>query len=214
MNLFDSIGWVKKEDNLVMVYHDNSTGTYIEWPGFLSQEGLENYKQVEKLFVGRNTGMAENCVIYSNTVIGRYCSIGHYCQIGGMSHRMDHLSTGCLDEAEMLKFGVAMTGQYDSYTRLGCDVWLGGNVIILRGLEVGHGACIGAGAVVTKDVPPYAVVAGNPARVIRYRFPQDIIDQLLELEWWTLEPEIIKQLPYHDIELSIKEIKRIRSGAA
>jgi acetyltransferase-like isoleucine patch superfamily enzyme len=69
---------------------------------------------------------------------------------------------------------------------IGNDVWIGTGAIILRGLSVGDGAVIGAGAVVTKDVPPYAIVAGNPARVIKYRFEEAVIKRIQASKWWEM----------------------------
>ena len=70
------------------------------------------------------------------------------------------------------------------------DVWIGDNVLINGGVRIGTGAIIGMGAVVTKDIPPYAIVGGVPAKVIRYRFEQDIIDELLNSKWWAY-PEAV-----------------------
>ncbi len=67
---------------------------------------------------------------------------------------------------------------------IGNDVWIGANAIILPGVNIGDGAVIGAGTVVTKDVPPYAIVGGNPARVIKYRFDENTINTLLKIKWW------------------------------
>lgn len=91
--------------------------------------------------------------------------------------------------------------------RIGNDVWIGDNVIIKNGVKIGDGAVVGLGAVVTKDVPPYAVVAGVPAKVIKYRFSDEIISELLELEWWNLEEDVIRQIPYDNIEKAIEFIK-------
>jgi acetyltransferase-like isoleucine patch superfamily enzyme len=69
-------------------------------------------------------------------------------------------------------------------TTIGHDVWIGANTVVMSGLTIGTGSCIGAGSVVTRDVPPYAIAYGNPARVRRYRFKPTIIKELIESEWW------------------------------
>jgi virginiamycin A acetyltransferase len=76
---------------------------------------------------------------------------------------------------------------------IGNDVWLGHSATILSGVRVGDGAVIGAHAVVSKDVPPYAIVVGNPARVVKFRFTSDVINQLLELRWWNWPDDKIRQ---------------------
>lgn len=83
-------------------------------------------------------------------------------------------------------------------------MWFGANAIVLKGVNIGDGAVVGAGAVVTKDIPPYAIVAGNPARLIRMRFNEDIVAKLLELKWWSRELEVIESLPMNDIDECIK----------
>ena len=85
------------------------------------------------------------------------------------------------------------TPYFDEPLRIGSDVWIGSNACILRGLAVGDGAVIGAGSVVTKDVPPYAVVVGNPARVLKYRFSEEVIARLLRLEWWNMPDEVLRK---------------------
>jgi acetyltransferase-like isoleucine patch superfamily enzyme len=78
-------------------------------------------------------------------------------------------------------------------TRIGNDVWLGHSVCVRSGVEIGHGAVVAMGSVVTKDVPPYAVVGGNPARVLRMRFSDDVIAGLLATQWWNLpDKELIR----------------------
>ena len=80
---------------------------------------------------------------------------------------------------------------------VGSDVWIGFGVTLLSGVTVGHGAIVGAKAVVAKSVPPYAVVVGNPARIVKYRFDNDTIRALLGLEWWRnwSDQEIVAQFP-------------------
>lgn len=78
-------------------------------------------------------------------------------------------------------------------TIIGNDVWIGLRVTIIAGVNIGHGAIIGAGSVVTHDVPPYSIVAGVPAKVIKFRFSEDVREKLLESEWWDLSEEVIKK---------------------
>ena len=78
--------------------------------------------------------------------------------------------------------------------RIGSDVWIGARAIILDGIQIGHGAVIAAGAVVTKDVPPYAVVAGVPASIIKYRFKPEIQANLLRTKWWENSAENVQKL--------------------
>lgn len=77
----------------------------------------------------------------------------------------------------------------------------------MDGITVGDGAIIGSGAIVTKDVPAYSIVAGVPAKVIKYRFSENIIKELLELKWWDLPEKEIQKLEWNDIETCIKQIK-------
>ncbi|WP_349616768.1 CatB-related O-acetyltransferase [Azotobacter salinestris] len=77
---------------------------------------------------------------------------------------------------------------------IGNDVWIGARAVIMAGVTIGNGAVIGTGAIVTRDVPPYAIVTGTPARVIKYRFEQDIIERLENSKWWDLSPEEIWSL--------------------
>lgn len=95
----------------------------------------------------------------------------------------------------------------DKFIVVGNDVWIGNEVIILRGVTIGDGAVIGAGTVVTKDVPPYAVVSGNPAKIIKYRFSDNIINELLTLKWWEYGPDILKGIDITDISETCKHLE-------
>ena len=121
--------------------------------------------------------------------IGSYCSIAaHSIYFGAAQHRMSGVST--FPFRERLKWDVppnAYTARGDLV--IGNDVWIGGYVTFTTGVTVGTGAVIGARSVVTKDVPPYAVVCGNPAVVKRYRFAPELIARLLASRWWVLTAE-------------------------
>ncbi|VUD72248.1 Chloramphenicol acetyltransferase [Methylobacterium symbioticum] len=130
--------------------------------------------------------------------IGRYCSIADRVEIllGG-GHRLDWATTypfaamrAHFPDAEAPTDYHASRGG----VTIGHDVWLGSGCMILSGVTVGHGAVVAARAVVARDVPPYAVVAGNPARVVRTRFDPETVAALLETAWWDLPHEMVSRL--------------------
>jgi acetyltransferase-like isoleucine patch superfamily enzyme len=128
--------------------------------------------------------------------IGNYCSIAPGVEIIlGLNHRSDWVSTypfrggedrRAADDTDELN----TKGDVD----IGSDVWIGAGATILSGVTVGDGAVIGARAVVSRDVPPYGIVAGNPARLVRRRFSDDVVDALLRIKWWNLDRAIVTEL--------------------
>lgn len=144
--------------------------------------------------LGRYSYVARNTLI-QNTEIGKFCSISEDCNIGMPSHPADMVS---LSPVFLMGKNYLQTNFYNEKyedcpkTIIGNDVWIGANVKIKSGIMIGDGAIIGAGAVVTKDVEPYSIVAGVPAKVIRYRFEKETICDLLNMEWWNWTDEKIK----------------------
>lgn len=119
--------------------------------------------------------------------IGRFCQIAHGVRFvtASANHAMEGISTypfAVFDPAARAAFVEGLGGLPD--TVVGHDVWIGHGALILPGVTLGSGAIVGAGAVVARDVPDYAVVAGNPARVLRLRFPPETVARLLALAWW------------------------------
>lgn len=137
------------------------------------------------------------CSIIHNTKIGKFCSISACCVIGLPGHPTNRLSTSPIfsspSNALREKWVQEYTYKPEINVEIGNDVWIGYGAMIPNNIKVGDGAIIAAGAVVTKDVPPYAIVGGVPARVIKYRFTQEIIDQLEKLRFWDRSEEIIKK---------------------
>lgn len=126
--------------------------------------------------------------------IGDYCSISWDVTIGAPAHTLYNPTTHCF--WHMSQFGISdldLPLQDEEEVRVGNDVWIGCYAIIMPGVTISDGAVIGAGSIVTKDVPPYAIVAGAPARVLRYRFDEDAIDALLQMRWWEWDDSKLKQ---------------------
>lgn len=131
-----------------------------------------------------------------SVTIGKYVSIAKGVRVFTQNHPINHISTHpYFYEA---KLGLVETDTLTPATSIiGHDVWIGQNAILLPGCQkVGHGAIIGAGAVVTKNVPDYAVVAGNPAKIIKFRFDEATIEKLLTLKWWDKSTKEIALLPF------------------
>ena len=140
-------------------------------------------------YIGTNT-------IVADTKIGAFCSIGSSCSIGGGVHPTDRVSTSpvfydsgnCFREKKYISAD-SCNPVKQPQTIIGNDVWIGENVFVSAGVNIGDGAVIGAHAVITKDVPPYAIVAGVPAKILRYRFDEATIKELMATQWWEWSEE-------------------------
>ncbi len=153
-------------------------------------------------FMGAYSYMNAGGCLRANVFVGRYCSIGRRVTVGAPMHSMSGVSTHPAlrqgsarpyTEAERLSLGIQDTERVQTVVEN--DVWIGDGAVLLPGITVATGAVIGANAVVTNDVPPYAVVAGVPARVIRRRMSEDVIARLLQTEWWELDVQTLQSLP-------------------
>lgn len=164
----------------------------------------------EDVTLGTKTRICEKCTInmshigsfsyINNNSIVQYANIGNYCsiasdvKIGLGTHPMHLFSTAPLFYRKQNPHNLqiikdTLEFKENSHTTIENDVWIGANVIVMDGVKIGNGAVIAAGAVVTKDVPSYAVVAGVPAKLIKYRFEESIREELNNLKWWSKQPE-------------------------
>jgi len=166
----------------------------LENGGIYSETVREIYKLYHDVDVGMYTHGAfeTNRLIPNRTRIGRYCSIAANVAIINRNHPLEFKSTHGFFFNPIL--GVCKTDPVESIPlEIGNDVWLGHGAIIQPNVrKIGDGAVIGAGAVVNKNVPPYAVVVGNPSRIVRYRFPKEVIEELLLSRWWDKSIEELK----------------------
>ena len=132
-----------------------------------------------------------------NTTIGKFCSIAPNVTIGPGIHKINSVSTHpsfFLKHTPLIKTFVDKDlFESTRKTTIGHDVWIGEKVVILDGVNIGTGAIVAAGAIVTKDVSPYAVVGGVPAKHIKYRFESEAIDLLLKSEWWNYSEVWLKE---------------------
>lgn len=113
--------------------------------------------------------------------IKKYCAFGSDIKIITSNHIPSYMN---LQIALQRKIGVSTACSNEGSVEIGHNVWIGDNVIILPNVRIGNGVIIGAGAIVTKDIPSYAICVGNPAKVIKYRFNNEIIDEIEKLAWW------------------------------
>ena len=139
--------------------------------------------------------------------IGRYCSIGKDLTVMGDAHPINWVSTNPIfynsqryETFSKEKHHVNFPEYHISSDEIsiGNDVWIADRVTLKGGVRIGDGAVIGFGSIVTKDVPPYAIVAGSPAKIIKYRFPEGMIKDFIEMRWWNYGAADITTMPTSD----------------
>jgi len=175
---------------------------------------IESGSHVQADLIGSYTFINKYCLIEKNThSIGRFCSIAYNVKIGLGNHPIQWASTHPFAYDKKYGFlheSITFDEKIIRPCIIGNDVWIGANAIILAGVQIGDGAIIGANSVVTKDVEPYSIVIGNPAKLHRYRFDEDIRVNLLKIKWWDWDDELIKANInlFRDSALLIKYVQK------
>ncbi len=178
--------------------------------------------------IGKYTYIGD-CKMLSPVKMGRYCSVAHDVFAVEGNHPFHELTTHPFTYTNQL-FGfdkdyrdipfkekrsaeiAAQPAESFFAADIGNDVWIGAKAVIIGPITIGNGAVIGAGAIVNKDVPPYAIVAGMPAKVLRYRFVPETITQLEALKWWEFSLPEIRHLEFDNIQTCISQLKTLRNG--
>jgi acetyltransferase-like isoleucine patch superfamily enzyme len=160
---------------------------------------LESGTNFHSSSMDRHSFCGYDCEVYCAD-IGAFTSIANGVAIGGGRHPMEWVGMSPVfyegRDSIKAKFSTHVR-EPAARVAVGHDVWIGRSAIVLPGVQIGNGAVVGAGAVVTKPVPPYAIVAGNPARLLRYRFSESIIARLDSTQWWALDDDALRRLgPY------------------
>jgi acetyltransferase-like isoleucine patch superfamily enzyme len=178
---------------------------------------LGEFSCINRSQLGRGSHLGVQSYV-ADATIGRFTMIGSRVSIGGFEHPTSWLSVAAfqwgqsiadyeIDVESALRLQSNSKPEYKR-TSIGSDVWIGNNVVVKSGVNIGHGAIVGAGSVVTKDIDPYAIVVGNPARLLKYRFDSEIIQDLLLLKWWNLSYDVLSKLDFKDVQGCIVQLKK------
>lgn len=179
-----------------------------------STSKIESGTQFVNSSIDRYSFCGYDCEIV-NCEIGGFCSIANNVKIGGARHPLEWVGMSPVfysgRDSINKKFS-RFDRDVDKTTIIGHDVWIGAGAFIIQGVKVGNGAVIGAGSVVTHDVEDYGIVAGNPAKLIRKRFSEDVVKELLKIKWWNFTE---KELEYFaqfikDPSVFIEEVNKIK----
>jgi len=170
--------------------------------------------------IGSYTFINGGTTLFPGTKMGKYCSIGKTCELGAFDHPTTWLSSSAIQYNLKLHFPDYVEDfnqkkiDRPKETIFGNDVWVGSLAVVKRGLTIGDGAIVAGGSVVVKDVPPYAIVGGVPAKVLKYRFDEETIERLMNLQWWDMPLEDLKDISFDEIDKALDELEERKLASA
>lgn len=162
--------------------------------------------------IGRGTNLGDDNELIGDVTIGKYCALARDILFQQKNHQIHKPAM------QMRFYSAVLDSKLEHVTQgpitVGNDVWIGARAIVLSGVSIGDGAVVGAGSIVTEDVEPYAVVAGVPATRVKWRFPEEIREELLDLAWWDLSEETLQRhREFFDTEItSVDDIPDIEES--
>lgn len=173
---------------------------------------VAHHASLRSATLGRHTSIGRfSKVAFAD--IGSFCSVSWDVTIGAIGHPMDHLTSHAFPYVPELGISQDPRNQSVERVKIGHDVWIGTQVIVMPGVTIGNGAIVGAGSVVTKDVPAYTVVAGVPARQIKQRFSEEETELVEKSRWWELTDSQLRQaLPAfrtNDIRKAVDQLSEL-----
>lgn len=181
---------------------------------FTSTSALRKGSVCVNSHIGRYSSVASYSKLI-NTTTGNFTVIARESRVGLGPHPMNLLTPHSIfykNKPWGFHPDWVAPVQFEEEKRIiiGSDVWIGSRAIVMDGVTIGDGAIVAAGSVVTKDVPPFAIVGGAPAKLIRYRFSNEMIKRLLEIKWWNLPDEKISEVIglFHIKNLSIEDVNK------
>lgn len=165
-----------------------------------------------KVIIGKGTRINGPAYL-TKCRIGQFCAIAGNLQVRSTNHATQYLALQSHFQKDILKSSVQLHGQQKSGVTIGANVWIGTNVILLDGTDVGHSSIVAAGSVVNKKFPPFSIVGGVPAKLISMRFSPEICSNLHFVEWWHLsQPQLNKMKSLFEEELDVDNSERIKQA--